>query len=340
MAVSQTGCSPAIAVPAADSRTVTYSPAYTLVPTYECFNRCSYCNFRVDPGGDRWLEDGEAWRRLAPLAAAGTVEILILSGEVHPRSDRRGAWADRLVALGALALRAGFLPHTNAGPLSAAEMARLRSVNVSMGLMLEQVSPALQATVHRHAPSKAPALRLAQLEQAGRLRIPFTTGLLVGLGETARDRRDTLAAIARVQRRWGHIQEAIVQPHSAGSAQDWAGEPCDREALLATIRDARAILPEEVVVQVPPNLLGDREGLLAALEAGARDLGGIGPTDEVNPDYDHPTPERLRAVLEPAGWTLVPRLPVYPQYDRWLPRPLQAAVARWRDRLGREVAVG
>ncbi|MEO0971438.1 MAG: radical SAM protein, partial [Cyanobacteria bacterium J06639_18] len=153
---------------------ITYSPAYTLVPTYECFNHCSYCNFRVQPGTDRWLQLEQAKAQLEGLNA---IEILILSGEVHHRSSRRHDWLNRIYDLCQLALNQGFLPHTNAGPLSFQEMGRLKQVNVSMGLMLEQLTPALLNTVHRHAPSKRPELRLQQLQWAGQLRIPFTTGL-------------------------------------------------------------------------------------------------------------------------------------------------------------------
>jgi FO synthase subunit 1 len=145
------------------SRTVTYSPAYTLVPTYECFNRCTYCNFRTQPLQSPWLTLAEAETQLKLLQTQGVIEILILSGEVHPQSQRRKAWFQRIYDLCELALSLGFLPHTNVGPLSFEEMAQLKQVNVSMGLMLEQLSPDLLQTVHRHAPSKVPALRLQQL---------------------------------------------------------------------------------------------------------------------------------------------------------------------------------
>ena len=142
------------------SQCITYSPAYTLVPTYECFNHCSYCNFRVQPGGDDWLQLAQARSQLDRLDA---IEILILSGEVHPDSPRRRSWIERIYALCQLAIDQGFLPHTNAGPLGFEEMTRLKRVNVSMGLMLEQLTPRLLDTVHRHAPSKRPEIRLQQL---------------------------------------------------------------------------------------------------------------------------------------------------------------------------------
>ena len=165
------------------TRHITYSPAYTLVPTYECFNRCSYCNFRVDPHQDSWLTIEKAQSILQKLQQQSVCEILILSGEVHPQSSRRPSWFRRIYDLCQLALSMGFLPHTNVGPLSFSEMETLKTVNASMGLMLEQITPDLLSTVHRHAPSKLPQLRLKQLEWAGKLKIPFTTGILLGIGE-------------------------------------------------------------------------------------------------------------------------------------------------------------
>lgn len=312
---------------------VSFSPAGTLVPTYECFNRCGYCNFRVDPGHDTWLSLSEAERQLRVWRDRSIIEALILSGEVHPNSSRRAAWIQHLIDLCQLALEVGLLPHTNAGPLSYEEMAQLGQVNVSMGLMVEQVTPALRQTVHRHAPSKDPDLRLQQLAWAGELRIPFTTGLLLGIGETREDWVDTLEAIAHLHATWGHIQEVILQPHSPGQGQAWMGEPLPAAALVEAVTLARQILPPDITLQIPPNLITQPELLFACLEAGARDLGGISPKDEVNPDYPHPQHTHLRQCLAAEGWQLQPRLPVYPHYDSWLPQPLQAAVGRWRSHL-------
>lgn len=317
-----------------DSRTVSYSPAYTLVPTYECFNRCTYCNFRTDPGKSPWLTLQQAEHQLKQLQSQGICEILILSGEVHPHSSRRSAWLQRIYELCELALSMGFLTHTNVGPLSFGELRSLKSVNVSMGLMLEQLTPQLLQTVHRHAPSKVPQVRLQQLVWAGELQIPFTTGLLLGIGETPQDWWETLAAITQLHTRYGHIQEVILQPYSPGSQQIWDAPAFDPHQLPDVIAKARQILPDEITLQIPPNLVADPQWLLACVEAGARDLGGIGPKDEVNPDYPHPHSQHLQEILQPANWTLVPRLPVYPHYEGWLSRPLQAAVERWRTTSG------
>jgi FO synthase subunit 1 len=314
-----------------DSRTVTYSPAYTLVPTYECFNRCTYCNFRTEPDKSPWLTLVDAERKLRKLQSQGICEILVLSGEVHPKSARRKEWFGRIYDICKLALSLGFLPHTNVGPLSFAEMETLKQVNVSMGLMLEQLTSDLLQTVHKQAPSKLPEVRLQQLEWAGKLKIPFTTGLLLGIGEAEEDCWETLEAIARLHSTYGHIQEVILQPHSPGSKQKLDAPAFAPHKLPEVIANASQILPEDITIQIPPNLVADSDWLLACLEAGARDLGGIGPKDEVNPDYPHLQSQELADILKPSGWHFLPRLPVYPQYDSWLPFELQMAVKRWRN---------
>jgi len=313
-------------------RTVTYSPAFTLVPTYECFNRCDYCNFRVDPQTDTWMSLAEAEKILRSLQTTDTIEILILSGEVHPRSPRRADWLQHLYNLAQLALNLGFLPHTNAGPLSFDEMTRLKQVNVSMGLMLEQLTPKLLETVHRHAPSKVPETRLQQLRWAGELNIPFTTGMLLGIGETEQDWCETLEAIAQVHKTWGHIQEVILQPHSPGSQQADLGTAFDLERMAEVVAIARRLLPSDIRIQIPPNLVHHPKLLLRCLDAGARDLGGIGPKDEVNPDYPHPRNAQLKEILKPAEWRLTPRLPIYPHYQKNLSPMLAASVRACNQR--------
>lgn len=314
-------------------RTVTYSPAFTLVPTYECFNRCAYCNFRADPGQSPWLSLDDADVQLRSLQSQGVIEILVLSGEVHPQSAQRASWFQHIYKICELALSLGFLPHTNVGPLSFEEMQQLKSVNVSMGLMVEQATPALLQTVHRHAPSKVPDLRLQQLAWAGELQIPFTTGLLLGIGETPDDREETLMAIAQLHQQWGHIQEVILQPYSPGTTEAWSGEAFTATQLIEMVTIARRLLPADITLQIPPNLIQNSQHLLACLNAGARDLGGIGPRDEVNPDYPHPIDTTLAQTLQTAGWRLVPRLPIYPQYDTWLPNSLSRRVKHWRNRI-------
>jgi 7,8-didemethyl-8-hydroxy-5-deazariboflavin synthase len=313
------------------ARIVTYSPAFTLVPTYECFNRCTYCNFRTDPGQDPWLTIEDAQQQLNTLTNGKISEILILSGEVHPQSPQRSRWFELIYRLCELALSLGFLPHTNAGPLLYTEMVQLKRVNVSMGLMLEQTTPHLLETVHHHAPSKDPAIRLQQLEWAGQLQIPFTTGLLLGLGETEQERQDTLSEIAHMHQKWGHIQEVILQPYAPGQQDHWSAAGFPLEILIETVVIARQILPHDITIQIPPNLVHVPQCLLACLEAGARDLGGIVPLDHVNPDYRHGAIAQLEQSLNVSGWMLQPRLPIYPHCDTLLPEHLQAIVQNWRS---------
>jgi 7,8-didemethyl-8-hydroxy-5-deazariboflavin synthase len=309
------------------SRTITYSPAYTLVPTYECFNHCRYCNFRTDIGSTGWITLAEAEQKLRSLPPT-VKEILVLSGEVHPRSPQRSAWMQLIYEICQRAIALGFFPHTNVGPLSRSEMAALKSVNFSMGLMLEQVSDRIQPIVHRHTANKSPQERLAQLAQAGELQIPFTTGLLLGLGETSADRLAGLRAIADLQGTYGHIQECILQPYSPGSREAGAGAGFPLAELPDFVAIARDILPKSITLQIPPNLVARSKELLACLEAGARDLGGLSPIDEVNPDYPHPTAAELRQILEPAGWRLVARLPIYAPYLSGMQRSVESPLER------------
>ena len=315
------------------SRTVTWSPSITLVPSRACFNACAYCSFRQPPDpGDPLadaLSDDEATQVLAQRPQA--TEVLLLSGEVAPGSPWRSAWFARLLALSRLALAAGRLPHTNAGPLSLREMAALGRLNPSMGLMLEGLGPAYDG-LHRQAPSKRLATRLGQLEQAGRLGLPFTTGLLLGVGETPSDRLRALELLADVQRRWGHIQEVILQPWRPDGERALPLDDRRCGELLDTIAAARRILPAEVHLQLPPNLW-PLERLPQALEAGIDDLGGIDVHDVINPAYPQPGIGPLRLLLERAGWRLEPRLCVHRQWLHRLPGPLRRRCEGLAERL-------
>jgi len=244
------------------------------------------------------------------------LEILILSGEVHPKAKNRSKWHRHIVDICKLAIDYGFFPHTNVGPLSRTEMLSLKKVNASMGLMLEQVTPKLMQNVHRFAPSKAPTLRLEQLRMAGELGIPFTTGILLGIGENEDDRVRTIEAISDIATTYGHIQEVIVQPYSPGEKDRWAarapdgtsgGGYYDINLLPQFVQMTREMLPDDVVVQIPPNLLNVADGkdiLIKCLNAGARDLGGISPKDEVNPNYSFPKTSELSQMLADHGFTL------------------------------------
>ena len=307
-----------------DNQRITYSQSHTIVPTFECFNVCSYCNFRKNIGMSPWLSLEEAGSIMRALRRDTTVdEILILSGEVHPKAKNRSAWLEHIVSLCKMALEHGFLPHSNVGPLTEKEMSRLAQFNPSMGLMLEQV---VNVPVHKFAPSKNPQLRLEQLEMAGKLKIPFTTGLLLGIGESPEDRTAGLLAIAELAGKHGHIQEVILQPFSPGEHDKWQTK-CRLSQysvmnLPSLVEEARHILPDEVAIQVPPNLLITNSSqneldislLLRCLDAGATDLGGISPKDEVNPTYNFPDTDKLSELLAEYGYSLEPRLCVHTSY--------------------------
>lgn len=151
---------------------------------------------------------------------------------------------------------------------------------------------------------------------------------MLGIGETAVDREKTLEEIASLQQSWGHIQEVILQPHSQGTQQSYEQSEFNLTQLPEVVAIAKKILPDSITIQIPPNLISQPKLLLECLEAGARDLGGISPKDEVNPDYPHPTAESLRRILEPEGWQLITRLPVYPQYLSWLSDSLRSKIER------------
>ncbi|MCT0217532.1 7,8-didemethyl-8-hydroxy-5-deazariboflavin synthase subunit CofG [Synechococcus sp. CS-1329] len=301
------------------TRLVRWSPSVTLVPTRSCFNACAYCGFRREPSATNDLSLAAAERSLRQRPAS--TEVLLLSGEVAPGSPERARWLARLLAFSGLALALGRLPHTNAGPLSRREMAALARLNPSLGLMLEGLGPAYER-LHRAAPSKRLALRLGQLEQAGRLGVPFTTGLLLGVGESRSDRLRALELLAELQRQWGHLQEVILQPWRPDGAGARPLSTAEQHDLLELIEAARRILPAQVALQLPPNLW-PLESLPLALEAGINDLGGIDSHDVINAAYPQPSPRELAARLERAGWSLRPRLCVHDRFIPWLPPDLR-----------------
>ena len=229
---------------------------------------------------------------------------------------------DYLAAMCRLVLEeTGLLPHANAGALDAGELATLRPVAASQGMMVESLAEGLDA--HRGAPDKVPARRLATLDFAGELAIPFTTGILVGIGDTRADQLAALRAIAASHARHGHVQEVIVQNFlpKAGTAM-FKAAPCPPEDLYWAIAAARLVLPPEIHVQAPPNLSDDLGPLL---DAGIDDWGGVSPVtaDHVNPERAWPALDILRQATEAAGHTLAPRLTIYPDL-----RPRPGALAR------------
>jgi len=269
---------------------------------------------------------------LARGAEAGCSEALLSMGE----SPWQVAGFERLMAeagqsdileylveLCELALEAGLLPHTNAGILDDHALRRLKPYNASMGLMLETTA-LLKA--HEGSPGKRPDVRLDHIARAGRLRIPFTTGILIGIGESWEDRKESLEAIADLHRTYDHIQEVIIQPLDPKSGTALANAPRPGiEELCQVVRMAKEVLPREVAVQVPPNLVD----ILPLADAGADDLGGISPVtcDWINPDHPWPGLRELRMRLK--GHALRERLPVYPRFilRRWHGQRTRALVA-------------
>lgn len=215
------------------------------------------------------------------------------------------------------ALAAGLLPHTNAGILSRADMIELRPVNVSLGLMLENVSERLceKGMPHHRAPDKRPPKRLQMTREAGELRIPFTSGLLIGIGETVEERIDTLLAIRSLHREYGHIQEVIVQNFRAHPATPMRAvtEPSEDD-LAKAVALARLVLDDDVSIQAPPNL--NPASTQTLIGAGINDFGGISPVspDYINPQHPWPHVEELSKRCAAAGFALQPRLPLYPAH--------------------------
>jgi FO synthase subunit 1 len=232
-------------------------------------------------------------------------------------------------AMSRVAISLGMLPHTNAGILTYGELERLRHVNASMGLMLETTA---EIPAHRHSPGKDPAVRLEMMENAGKLKIPFTTGILLGIGETASDREDSLAAIRNLHKRYGHIQEVIIQNFCPKEGTEMACIPeASHEVIADTIRLAVEILPEDISIQIPPNLV-DADKLLSL---GVNDLGGISPItiDYINPEHPWPSLDALSEIA--TGYDLRERLCVYPQYcnAEWISPKLLPLVERLAKRV-------
>jgi FO synthase len=328
---------------------VTYSPKVFIPLTTLCRDRCGYCTFAESPARAAvpFLSPHQVLDLAAEGAAAGCHEALFTLGEAPEyRYEAAGDWlaergyrstVDYLVAMCRLVTEeTGLLAHANAGALRPDDLVRLREVCPSQGMMIESLAPALPA--HRGAPDKTPERRLATLHAAGELAIPFTTGILIGIGETRRDWLVALRAIADAHQRYGHVQEVIVQNFrpKAGTAMRDA-PACPPDEFLRAIALARLILPPDVHLQAPPNLTEDFGDLL---DAGIDDWGGVSPVtaDHVNPERPWPALDRLREVTETRGKVLAPRLTVHPEYAldpvRWLDDALRFAVLDRSDAEG------
>jgi 7,8-didemethyl-8-hydroxy-5-deazariboflavin synthase CofG subunit len=325
---------------------VSYSRKVFIPLTNICRDRCGYCTFRKDPweAGAKTMTPDEVLAVAEAGAKLGCKEALFSLGDkpevLYP------AYRDTLAALGYRRtldyLRAAcelvlehtpLLPHANPGLMSYHDLAMLRELNASMGIMLENVSERLiePGATHDDAPDKRPTLRLKTIENAGKLRIPFTTGILIGIGETLEERVDSLLAIRRLHEEYGHIQEVIIQNFRVKATipmKDWP-EPTLLD-MLKTIAVARLLLGGAMNIQAPPNLTPDAYQLL--LLAGINDWGGVSPLtiDFINPEAPWPKLKELQRVTEEVGLVLRERLAIYPEYITMSPEYMPVAL---RDRI-------
>ena len=312
-------------------RSVSYSKKVFIPLTHLCRDYCGYCTFRADPQAgvqpymlpEEVLAVAEAGRR------AGCKEALFSLGDqperVFPEAKEflKKLGFERtleyLAAMSELVLeKTGLLPHSNPGVMGADDLRRLRETNVSVGLMLESASPRLLRVGEAHwkAPDKVPSLRIRTIENAGKLSMAFTTGILIGIGETLEERVDALLAIQSSNQKYGHIQEVIVQPFRAKPDIRMAQAPePSTEELKRTIAVARLILGGEMNIQSPPNLLADDYPDL--LKAGINDWGGISPVtkDFINPEAAWPQISSLGLRSAGAGFVLRERLAIYPEFS-------------------------
>jgi 7,8-didemethyl-8-hydroxy-5-deazariboflavin synthase CofG subunit len=312
-------------------RTITYSRKVFLPLTNLCRDYCGYCTFRRDPGEagahtmtpDEVLAVAQAGEKLgcseALFSLGDKPELLFPEMRQTLRHLGYKSTLHYLEAMCELVLReTSLLPHANPGLLSAEWVSRLAAVSPSMGLMLETTNQALLASgaAHHNAPDKLPGKRLRTIAEAGKQNVPFTTGLLIGIGESEEDRVDTLLAISDLNQRYGHIQEVIVQNFRAKPTIPMAASPePTRAEMLRSVAVARLLMPK-VNIQAPPNLSAPYYEEL--LEAGINDWGGVSPLtpDYINPEKPWPHLEQLRLRTEAKGCQLRPRLPVYPEFVR------------------------
>lgn len=315
-------------------RAITYSPKVFVPITTLCRDVCTYCTFAKPPGaGGEYLTPDDVLAIAGAGDAAGCSEALLTLGD---RPEDRWPQAREFLdsqgydttigyvrAMSELIVeRTGLFPHANPGIMTMAEIEALRPTNVSMGLMLENISPRLMepGMPHHNCPDKDPAVRMRTIENAGAARVPFTTGILIGIGETTPEIVDSLFAIREVHARRGHIQEVIIQNFraKADTRMRRSAEPIPAW-FARVVAVARWILGPEMNLQVPPNLTERYE---IYLEAGINDWGGVSPLtiDWVNPEAPWPHLDELRARTEARGFELMPRLPVYPEFinEAWI----------------------
>jgi 7,8-didemethyl-8-hydroxy-5-deazariboflavin synthase CofG subunit len=311
---------------------VSFSKKVFIPLTTLCRDYCGYCTFRKDPGqpGAHFMSPDEVLALAERARDAGCKEALFSLGDqperIFPEArdflQRQGftRTLDYAAAMCEMVLeRTGLLPHANPGVMDRAALERFRESNASVGLMLETVSTRLMRNglAHFKAPDKAPALRLRTIEEAGKLSMAFTTGILIGIGETFEERVDSLLAIRALHEKYGHVQEVIVQNFRAKPDIPMSHHPePSMDDMLRTIAIARLILGPHMNVQAPPNL--SYADFPRLLEAGINDWGGISPVtkDFINPEAAWPQISKLRTETEARGFTLRERLALYPEFVR------------------------
>ena len=315
---------------------VTYSRNIFIPLTNACRNRCAYCGFRSSNPG--LLSPAEVKEILSKARNAS--EALFTFGEkpdVYPEIAEKlkqfgyKDFISYVVEMNRLAISMKLLPHTNAGVLSKEEIKKLKPFNASMGLMLEQ---AVELECHAKSPGKKPEKRIKMIKEAGKLSVPFTTGILVGIGETHEDRIYSLEVIDELHENYGHIQEVIIQnfqPKRGTEMEDW--NPPSPQEMLETVKVARNILNKDITIQIPPNLVED---VYPFLKAGARDLGGISDfTDFINPEHPFPSIEKIKKQLK-NDFILRERLPIYPEYIKrgWFEKEISDLINCLSDQEG------
>jgi FO synthase subunit 1 len=319
---------------------VTFSRNVFIPLTNVCRNECGYCGFRRDIGHPeaKLLSPDEVTAILSGGARAGCSEALFTFGERPEEVGGFSAWLsevgydniiDYLVDLCKLSLRAGLLPHSNPGILERKELEKLKPFNASMGLMLETVGV---IKAHEGCSGKIPEARIKTIEYAGELKIPFTTGILVGIGETWDDRLRSLKIISEIHERFGHIQEVIIQNFISKPGTKMASQPAPGiNEMIKTVSMAKETLPDDVAIQVPPNLIPPGE----LVKCGASDLGGISPVtiDHINPESPWPDVAEIQAEVDVP---LRERLPIYPQFVKkgWYSDGVAPLIRRLSDAEG------
>lgn len=317
---------------------ITFSRNIFLPLTHVCGNACGYCSFK-EPVSDGCVMEPKAVQETIDTGAQfACTEALFTFGE-RPELERGftshiqkigyESILDYCYDMSCYALSKGILPHSNVGIIDEEELIRMRGVTASMGLMLETTA---DIPAHRNSPGKDPVVRIEMIETAGKLKIPFTTGLLLGIGETRKDRIESLEVIADIHKRYSHIQEIIIQNFCPKPGTEMAGVP---GATLETVADtlclAAEILPEDISVQIPPNL-ADAGRLLSY---GVDDLGGVSPVtiDYINPEHPWPALDELKTIAK--GYDVCERLCVYEKYctPKWIDERIFPLVSKLKERV-------